>query len=247
MHVCWGDDVFYGYPRSGRCHEYHCYCSSCVWYVDGCLAASIGKGATLHKPKFSEALRTGLIFGAVETLTPLIGWGMGMLASRFVLEWNHWIAFVLLIFLGGRMIIEGFRGADDEDEEPRRRHGFWLLVTTAIATSLDAMAVGVGLAFLQVNIIATALAIGCATLIMSTIRDDGWSLYRLNYWEKSGNSRRAGTDRYWRPDPLDALPRLIRTLPEVNIKVRLAVEHFFCCQCLPDFRLRTPGKRRHLQ
>ena len=88
------------------------------------FAASIGKGATLHKPKFSEALRTGLIFGAVETLTPLIGWGMGMLASRFVLEWNHWIAFVLLIFLGGRMIIEGFRGADDEDEEPRRRHGF---------------------------------------------------------------------------------------------------------------------------
>ena len=109
------------------------------------FAASIGKGATLHKPKFSEALRTGLIFGAVETLPPLIGWG----------------------------IIEGFRGADDEDEdedeEPRRRHGFWLLVTTAIATSLDAMAVGVGLAFLQVNIIATALAIGCATLIMSTL------------------------------------------------------------------------------
>ncbi|EHT2453309.1 manganese efflux pump MntP [Escherichia fergusonii] len=133
------------------------------------FAASIGKGATLHKPKFSEALRTGLIFGAVETLTPLIGWGMGMLASRFVLEWNHWIAFVLLIFLGGRMIIEGIRGGDDEDEEPRRRHGFWLLVTTAFATSLDAMAVGVGLAFLQVNIIATALAIGCATLIMSTL------------------------------------------------------------------------------
>lgn len=64
------------------------------------FAASIGKGATLHKPKFSEALRTGLIFGAIETLTPLFGWGMGMLASQFVLEWNHWIAFVLLVFLG---------------------------------------------------------------------------------------------------------------------------------------------------
>ena len=133
------------------------------------FAASIGKGATLHKPKFSEALRTGLIFGAIETLTPLIGWGLGMLASQFVLEWNHWIAFVLLVFLGGRMVIEGFRGNDDEAEEPLHRHGFWLLVTTAIATSLDAMAVGVGLAFLQVNIIATALAIGCATLIMSTL------------------------------------------------------------------------------
>ena len=133
------------------------------------FAASIGKGATLYKPKFSEALRTGLIFGAIETLTPLIGWGLGMLASQFVLEWNHWIAFVLLVFLGGRMVIEGFRGNSDEDDEPQHRHGFWLLVTTAIATSLDAMAVGVGLAFLQVNIIATALAIGCATLIMSTL------------------------------------------------------------------------------
>lgn len=133
------------------------------------FAASIGKGATLHKPKFSEALRTGLIFGAIETLTPLIGWGLGMLASQFVLEWNHWIAFILLVFLGGRMVIEGFRGNSDEEDEPQHRHGFWLLVTTAIATSLDAMAVGVGLAFLQVNIIATALAIGCATLIMSTL------------------------------------------------------------------------------
>ncbi|HIB8680028.1 TPA: manganese efflux pump MntP [Klebsiella quasipneumoniae] len=133
------------------------------------FAASIGKGATLYKPKFSEAVRTGLIFGAIETLTPLVGWGLGMLASQFVLEWNHWIAFILLVFLGGRMIIEGFRGDSDEACEAPRRHGFWLLVTTAFATSLDAMAVGVGLAFLQVSIVTTALAIGCATFIMSTL------------------------------------------------------------------------------
>lgn len=133
------------------------------------FAASIGKGATLHKPKFSEAVRTGLIFGAIETLTPLVGWGLGMLASQFVLEWNHWIAFILLVFLGGRMIIEGFRGDSDEACEAPHRHGFWLLVTTAFATSLDAMAVGVGLAFLQVSIVTTALAIGCATFIMSTL------------------------------------------------------------------------------
>ena len=133
------------------------------------FAASIGKGATLHKPKFSEAVRTGLIFGAIETLTPLVGWGLGMLASQFVLEWNHWIAFILLVFLGGRMIVEGFRGDSDEACEAPHRHGFWLLVTTAFATSLDAMAVGVGLAFLQVSIVTTALAIGCATFIMSTL------------------------------------------------------------------------------
>lgn len=133
------------------------------------FAASIGKGATLHKPKFSEAVRIGLIFGVIETLTPLVGWGLGMLASQFVLEWNHWIAFILLVFLGGRMIVEGFRGDSDEACEAPRRHGFWLLVTTAFATSLDAMAVGVGLAFLQVSIVTTALAIGCATFLMSTL------------------------------------------------------------------------------
>ena len=133
------------------------------------FAASIGKGATLHKPKFSEAVRTGLIFGAIETLTPLVGWGLGMLASQFILEWNHWIAFILLVFLGGRMIVEGFRGDSDEACEAPHRHGFWLLVTTAFATRLDAMAVGVGLAFLQVSIVTTALAIGCATFLMSTL------------------------------------------------------------------------------
>lgn len=133
------------------------------------FAASIGKGATLHKPRFSEALRTGLIFGVIEAITPLVGWALGQVATHFVMEWNHWVAFVLLAFLGTRMVIEGVRGCGEEATAPLRRHSFWLLVTTAFATSLDAMAVGVGLAFLQVNILYTALAIGCATLIMSTL------------------------------------------------------------------------------
>jgi putative Mn2+ efflux pump MntP len=155
------------FPRSGLAMNLSATILLAFGMSMDAFAASIGKGATLHKPKFSEALRTGLIFGTIETLTPLIGWGLGMLASQFVLEWNHWIAFVLLVFLGGRMIIEGFRGADEE--ETLHRHGFWLLVTTAIATSLDAMAVGVGLAFLQANILLTALAIGGATFVMSTL------------------------------------------------------------------------------
>lgn len=133
------------------------------------FAASIGKGATLHKPKFSEAVRTGLIFGVIETLTPLIGWGLGYLVNETVMILNNWIAFILLTFLGSRMIINGFRHTPEEEVPKIHRHGFWLLVTTAIATSLDAMAVGVGLAFLEVNIIVTALAIGCATAIMSTL------------------------------------------------------------------------------
>ena len=133
------------------------------------FAVSIGKGATLHKPKFSEALRTGLIFGCIEAITPLVGWVLGMLASKLVMEWNHWIAFGLLFFLGVRMLVEGIKGHTEEDTPPIQRHGFWILATTAIATSLDAMAVGVGLAFLNVNIWLTALAIGCATFTMTTL------------------------------------------------------------------------------
>ncbi|MDF7680910.1 manganese efflux pump MntP [Enterobacteriaceae bacterium ESL0689] len=132
------------------------------------FAVSVSKGATPNNPRFSEALRTGLIFGVIETLTPLIGWSMGVYASQFVLQWNHWIAFLLLTFLGGRMIIDGVRSSDDDKCEVPCRYGFWLLIVTAFATSLDSMAVGISLAFLQVNIIVTALTIGGMTLIMST-------------------------------------------------------------------------------
>lgn len=132
------------------------------------FAAAIGKGASLHRPGLKEALRTGLIFGVIEALTPLIGWAVGLAASRYVMAWDHWVAFTLLFVLGARMIMEGVRKKDVVEEAPQR-HGFWLLAATAVATSLDAMAVGVGLAFLQVNIVTTALAIGASTMIMASM------------------------------------------------------------------------------
>lgn len=132
------------------------------------FAAAIGKGAALHRPPLKEALRTGLIFGVIEAITPVIGWAIGLAASQFIMSWDHWVAFTLLLVLGIRMISEAFKKDKAEEAEAPRRHGFWLLVTTAIATSLDAMAVGVGLAFLQVNILVMALTIGAATTIMAT-------------------------------------------------------------------------------
>jgi len=131
------------------------------------FAAAIGKGASLHRPSFKEAIRTGLIFGVIEALTPLIGWVVGIAASHYVMAWDHWVAFTLLFILGARMIVEGVRRKARTAEAPAR-HGFWLLAATALATSLDAMAVGVGLAFLQVNIVTTALAIGASTMIMAS-------------------------------------------------------------------------------
>ncbi|GAB7527662.1 manganese efflux pump MntP [Pseudomonas sp. 3A(2025)] len=132
------------------------------------FAAAIGKGSALHKPRLSEALRTGLIFGVIEGITPLVGWAIGQAATAWVADWDHWIAFTLLIVLGLHMIYNGVK-EDDEEEEKTGKHSFFVLAVTAFATSIDALAVGVGLAFVDVNILVAAAAIGLATMIMVTI------------------------------------------------------------------------------
>ncbi len=132
------------------------------------FAAAIGKGTALQNPRWREALRTGLIFGSIEALTPIIGWALGLAAARYVAEWDHWIAFTLLGVLGVRMILAGLNGADDAEEDKPDRHSFWLLAITGLATSIDAMAVGVGLAFLDERILPIAAAIGATTFMMVT-------------------------------------------------------------------------------
>ena len=134
------------------------------------FAAAVGKGTALQKPRWSEALRTGAIFGVIEGLTPIVGWALGLGAANYVKAWDHWIAFVLLGGLGLHMLYNGFK-ADDEDapEEKPTRHSFWRLALTGFATSIDAMAVGVGLAFLDVNIWPIAAAIGFTTFVAVTL------------------------------------------------------------------------------
>lgn len=162
------------------------------------FAAAVGKGAALHRPQFSEALRTGVIFGVIEGLTPVVGWALGRAAAPYVVAWDHWIAFVLLVGLGSIMIWSACRNgvvktsslnhhqdATDLKEigagahsghaatshaiRRRTRHSFWLLAITGFATSIDAMAVGVTLAFLDVSIVGTAITIGLTTLVMVTL------------------------------------------------------------------------------
>jgi putative Mn2+ efflux pump MntP len=132
------------------------------------FAAAVGKGAALHRPRMREALKTGLIFGVIEALTPLVGWALGKAAAPYVTSWDHWIAFGLLAVLGLRMIQSGFKTPEPHAEKPDK-HGFWLLALTGFATSIDAMAVGAGLAFIDVNIFSTAATIGLATMIMVTL------------------------------------------------------------------------------
>jgi putative Mn2+ efflux pump MntP len=132
------------------------------------FAVAVGKGAALQRPQLKEALRTGLIFGVIEGLTPLVGWACGRVAAPYVAAWDHWIAFILLAILGIQMIREGLSEPEIE-EEKASTNSFWLLAITGFATSIDAMAVGAGLAFMDANIGVTAAAIGFSTFMMVTL------------------------------------------------------------------------------
>lgn len=133
------------------------------------FAVAVGRGTGLSRTRLAEALRTGAVFGIVEAITPFLGWLAGVVAAGWVAHFDHWIAFGLLGLVGLHMMYSAFTADTDE---PRTPNGSVLvLVATALGTSLDAMAVGLSLAFIDVTlpgIIAISLAIGFATFVLST-------------------------------------------------------------------------------
>ncbi len=133
------------------------------------FAAAVGKGSALQKPRWREALRTGAIFGCIEALTPIAGWALGLTAAGYVAAWDHWIAFVLLSGLGLSMFLAGLNASGGMEETGKpERHSFWLLAVTGFATSIDAMVVGAGLAFLNVSILPIVVAVGLTTFAAVT-------------------------------------------------------------------------------
>lgn len=137
------------------------------------FSVAIGKGASLKNPRITEALRMGLIFGTIEAITPLVGWLIGRSATSFIdtafIEaWDHWIAFAILGALGLHLIIAGLKPSD-EDAAPPTKHSLFTLVFAALGTSIDALAIGVSLAFIEVNILVAAGLIGLATFSMVTL------------------------------------------------------------------------------
>ena len=129
------------------------------------FAAAVAKGTALNHPSWREALRSGAIFGLIEGTTPLLGWCLGQAAARYVETWDHWIAFVLLCGLGVRMILAALDTPRHAAAERPERHSFVQLATTGLATSIDALAVGVGLAFIDVAILPIALTICLTTSV----------------------------------------------------------------------------------
>jgi len=132
------------------------------------FAAAVGRGAS-HRPNLTGAVKAGLVFGLIEAITPVIGWGFGMVAAGLVERVDHWIAFGLLAAVGGKMIWEATRPLAVDDGDSPRRSGPWALIAMAVGTSIDAAAVGVGLAFIGANIWVIAASIGVTTFLLTTI------------------------------------------------------------------------------
>ncbi len=139
------------------------------------FAAAVGRGVVApDRPSPMTAMRTGLVFGLTEMSAPIVGWLLGTAFSGLVEAVDHWIAFVLLLAVGGHMVWNALRGDDDAAAEtasgaPAPKGSLLLLVVTAIGTSIDSMVVGISLALLDVDIRIAAPIIGLTTFTMSSI------------------------------------------------------------------------------
>ena len=128
------------------------------------FAVSICKGLSLQRLRARHAVLAGLYFGGFQALMPLIGWALGYRFEHIIESVDHWIAFFLLAIIGLSMIREA-----NKVEEVNDDLGFKTMLLLAVATSIDALAVGVTFAFLQVRILPAASLIGVTTFLISAV------------------------------------------------------------------------------
>ena len=131
------------------------------------FAVSICKGLSVCKVRPKNALAVALWFGGFQALMPVLGYFLGVSFADFVSTVDHWIAFILLGIIGGKMLIESFD--KDESCEVNPDFTFRTMLAMAIVTSIDALAVGVSFAFLKVNIWLSVLFIGITTGLLSAV------------------------------------------------------------------------------
>lgn len=134
------------------------------------FAASVCKGLCMRKATLGNILTIGIFFGGFQALMPLLGYFLGKQFEDYIVSVDHWIAFALLAFIGGKMIIDVVRDDDSESCDVKENNiKLKEVLVLAIATSIDALAVGISFAFLNVDIISSVLTIGVTTLILSSI------------------------------------------------------------------------------
>ena len=146
------------------------------------FAVSICKGLSVGKVNGRHMLTAGLWFGGFQALMPLIGYLLGSTFEQYVTSIDHWIAFILLSVIGTNMIKESF-GKDGERQNSS--FSFMSMLMVAVATSIDALAVGITFAFLQVNIWFAIAVIGCTTFVISAAGIKIGSVFGAKYKAKA--------------------------------------------------------------
>jgi manganese efflux pump family protein len=132
------------------------------------FAVALAVGCRLQKLTFRPLFRLSFHFGLFQFLMPVIGWYGGTQIEEYIQGFDHWLAFALLVFIGAKMIYESF-GSDDDcgsRPDPTRK---WSLIALSVATSIDALAVGLSMAFLQIEIWTPSVVIGLVAAGMTLI------------------------------------------------------------------------------
>lgn len=147
------------------------------------FAVSICKGLSTQRLKPSHYLIIGAWFGGFQALMPAIGYLLGATFEKYIIAFDHWIAFILLVLIGSNMIKESF---SKEEEHTDASFAFKTMLLMAIATSIDALAVGVTFGLLpDVNIIAAITLIGSTTFILSGVGLKVGNVFGLRYKSKA--------------------------------------------------------------
>ena len=144
------------------------------WYLMGialalamdAFAVSLASCCRLPRVNAGHVARLALTFGFFQFLMPVVGWLAGRGLSRWLSAFDHWVAFGLLALIGGKMLWESFRPPEGGGQDPTRG---WMLLTLAIATSIDALAVGLSLAVLDVSIWVPSIVIGIVAAVLTAI------------------------------------------------------------------------------
>lgn len=132
------------------------------------FAVSICQGLSMKKLRMDSIFLIAVFFGGFQAFMPFIGWGLGKQFEAYIIPVDHWVAFILLLFIGGKMIYEVTKSKTESfEEECEIKLKIKELLILSIATSIDALAVGVTFAFLKVNIIPAVSLIGVTTFLLS--------------------------------------------------------------------------------
>lgn len=142
------------------------------------FAVSVCKGLAMEKAPLKKAALAGIWFGSFQALMPLIGYLLGSRFEKYITRIDHWIAFILLALIGGNMIKEAFSKNVEETSSTMYFKEMFLL---AVATSIDALAVGITFAFLRVNILSAVGLIGITTFTLSIVGVKVGNLFGSHY------------------------------------------------------------------